>query len=684
MPGLCNHNLPGLSASIEGCTKTITRTYTATDSCNNVATCTQTIIVRDTTKPTISCPPAATVLCDSEIPAGANTFEAFKSQGGEVSDNCQGSVTITSLDSQPAIQGCTKTITRTYIATDSCNNQRRTQTITVQDTTKPTISCPPAATVQCDSEIPAGANTVEAFESQGGEVSDNCLGSVTITFQDSAPVIEGCTKTITRTYTATDSCNNAATCTQTITVQDTTKPTISCPPAATVQCDSEIPAGANTVEAFESQGGEVSDNCQGTVTITFQDSVPVTEGCTKTIIRTYTATDSCNNVETCTQTITLDDTVAPALNCPPATIALERPATMPMPAQSYEGFVSAGGSATDACSEVFTASYVDVTEGTCPTVTTRTWTVTDECGNPSTCIQTITLDDNTKPLITTCLGTIEVESPNAIPMPANSWTGFVAAGGAATDTFDSALSASYVDIQSGSDPEPITITRTWKVTDDCSNFATCDQIITVTKQQIDLDVAVNPVETACCGGPVNYEITLTNKDKDLAATNIVVKDILDQNTAFKSAVPEIGTFDEVKLKWTITRLEAGASVNLDLVATCNPTYVGPITNQVQIDSFDQIENDPDTSNNAASAITQVKGCGSITVTKDAIPRDGTGYSTQEFAFSSDTLGSFTLVDDVTGQLKSKTFTDLKPGDYEIIEQPQSGWILQPGEDAGGW
>ena len=68
-------------------------------------------------------------------------------------------------------------------------------------------------------------------------------------------------------------------------------------------------------------------------------------------------------------------------------------------------------------------------------------------------------------------------------------------------------------------------------------------------------------------------------------------------------------------------------------------------------------------------------CGSITVTKDAIPNDGTLYSAKQFTFRSDSLGPFTLVDDGTGQSNSKTFDNLKPGDYQIVEQSQSGWTL---------
>jgi len=200
---------------------------------------------------------------------------------------------------------------------------------------------------------------------------------------------------------------------------------------------------------------------------------------------------------------------------------------------------------------------------------------------------------------------------------------------------------------------------------------------TNTKRQIDLAVAVTADETACCGEPTNYRITLRNNNQNFEAINIVVKDILDVNTVFELATPGAGTFDKDKMNWTIPSLAAGATATLDLVATCSPTYMGAITNQVQIVSFDLMENDPDTSNNAATANTLVKGCGSITIIKDAIPIGAPEeeYSNQVFTFSSDTLGPFPLVDNGTGQSNSITFDNLKPGDYKIVEQPQSGWTL---------
>ena len=57
------------------------------------------------------------------------------------------------------------------------------------------------------------------FVAQGGTVSDNCGGTVTITHTDATNDLTCPNKfTITRTYMQTDSCSNSSTCAQTITV----------------------------------------------------------------------------------------------------------------------------------------------------------------------------------------------------------------------------------------------------------------------------------------------------------------------------------------------------------------------------------------------------------------------------------------------------------------------------------
>jgi hypothetical protein len=99
----------------------------------------------------------------------------------------------------------------------------------------------------------------------------------------------GCNWSRTRTYTATDACNNKTTCTQVFTyIVDVTPPSITCAPNKTIGCNDAVVFDAPTV----------SDNC-GTVTLTFTDVVSGNE-----YTRTWIAKDGCNNSATCSQKIT--------------------------------------------------------------------------------------------------------------------------------------------------------------------------------------------------------------------------------------------------------------------------------------------------------------------------------------------------------------------------------------------
>ena len=123
-----------------------------------------------------------------------------------------------------------KTFTRSWDATDACNNHSATvsQTITVQDTQAPTISAAGAnATIECTATPSFTPPTA----------TDACNGA-TVNFLGETTGGTACVKTFTRSWDATDACNNhSATVSQTITVQDTQAPTISAAGAnATIEC----------------------------------------------------------------------------------------------------------------------------------------------------------------------------------------------------------------------------------------------------------------------------------------------------------------------------------------------------------------------------------------------------------------------------------------------------------------
>ena len=112
-----------------------------------------------------------------------------------------------------------------------------------------------------------------------------------------------CPETITRTYVLINSEGNSTNVTQVITVDDTEDPVLhDVPGDITVECDA-IPAPANVT---------ATDNC--TVALTFVE-VRTDGTCpyNYTLTRTWTATDKCGNSTSASQTISVEDKVAPVL-----------------------------------------------------------------------------------------------------------------------------------------------------------------------------------------------------------------------------------------------------------------------------------------------------------------------------------------------------------------------------------
>ena len=78
-------------------------------------------------------------------------------------DSCGGPVTVTHVGdvASNGTSNCSNFITRTYRATNACGvTAACTQTITVNGTTPPSITCPGPVTVQCFSQVPAPNTTV--------------------------------------------------------------------------------------------------------------------------------------------------------------------------------------------------------------------------------------------------------------------------------------------------------------------------------------------------------------------------------------------------------------------------------------------------------------------------------------------------------------------------------------------
>ena len=428
----------------DDCTQVITRTWTADDGCGNTNTCSVTVTRKDKTAPTITCTGAdVTIECDETPDFGSASAE----------DNCQ-DPTVSSSDVTVSDDGCTQVLTRTWTADDGCGNTNTCSvTVTRKDRTAPVLeACPSDLTVECEGDVPAMA-TLQA--------NDACSNATVLPISGIATL--DCGFIISRTWTATDDCGNSTSCSQSIRVKDTMAPDVVCPPDATIECAENLDI-STSVFGFAS----ATDNCDDDVAVIPSGTiVPGDCPANYTMVRTWTATDECDNVATCVQRIKVEDTTPPEITCP-ANVEIE--------CDMLDELQNTGtATATDICSDVSSIESLDERiDGDCALSYTilRTWTATDVCGNATDCVQTIVVDDTQKPIceleeITVECG--ESTDPEVVGHPS------------ATDNCDEILTYTFIGDGSIPDvcPVKMRINRLWNVTDDCGNTSTCEQIISV-------------------------------------------------------------------------------------------------------------------------------------------------------------------------------------------------------------
>jgi len=97
------------------CPLIVTRTWTATDPCGNIATCSQTVTVVDTNRPSITICPTNIVVCSSNgcgpMPNVTNLVQATDGSGVHISQSIA-----------PGTILCTNSIV-TFTVTDDCGNE---------------------------------------------------------------------------------------------------------------------------------------------------------------------------------------------------------------------------------------------------------------------------------------------------------------------------------------------------------------------------------------------------------------------------------------------------------------------------------------------------------------------------------------------------------------------------------
>ncbi len=412
----------------------------------------------DVTAPVIACPNTLNLGCNPTIPPPS---------GATASDNCSGVVIPVSSDGPVQSTGCNRTMNRTWIATDACNNMSScTQVINwTADNTAPslttggtttTLGCNPSA-----GDINGALGTASA--------SDNC-STPTITVSDGSVSSNGCGRSQTRTWTARDACSGVtASAARTVTwTADVSSPvittggtttTLGCNPSA-----GDINGALGTATA--------TDAC-GVPTVSSSDGSVGSNGCGRSQTRTWTARDACGNSATASRTVTWTaDVTAPVittggtgttLGCNPS-------------AGDINGALGTA-TATDACGVPTVSAPSDgtVSSNGCGRSQTRTWTATDACGNTATASRTVTWTaDLTAPVITTGgTGTTLGCNPSAgdINGALGTATATDACGVPTVSSSDGSVSSNGCGRSQ---------TRTWTARDACGNTSTAARTVTWT------------------------------------------------------------------------------------------------------------------------------------------------------------------------------------------------------------
>ncbi|WP_323788816.1 VWA domain-containing protein, partial [Psychroserpens sp.] len=322
---------------------------------------------------------------------------------------------------------------------------------------------------------------------------------------------------------------------------------------------------------------------QGTYTIDILDD----NGCTTSV----------NNI-----TINNDDTENPEITAPDdytlegcsvsaITGLTYNETTTTITLAQLENALNGNGTASDLDGTIATITYADVSSGSCTIIVTRTFTVTDACGNSDTDTQTITIEDTTAPNLIIPPNKNRECTENTNPSSTGTAT--------ATDTCGT-TTVTYSDSSVSACGNTETITRTWTATDACGNAVSLNQTITVV-DTTDPVLTVPADATVECTQSTNPSATGTATATDTCGTTTV--------TFTDSAVAACGNTEIITRTWTATDACGNAASDTQTITVednTDPVLTVPADATVECTQ----STDPSTTGTATATDT----CGTTTVT----------------------------------------------------------------------
>ena len=550
----------------------------------------------------------------------------------------------------------------TWTATDPAGNAvSATQVVTVVDTTAPVITL--LNNTPADNTVELGTVYTEHGATATDAVDGDLTGSIDINTDN---VDANAVGEYTVTYNVSDAQNNAAVQkTRTVRVTDTTAPSITAPDDETFEATATLtPLDRSDYGIARSSDGDITDDAP--------DTFPLGD----TII-TWTATDASSNEMTAKQTITVVDTTAPVITLPADVTKEATGPTTP---------VTVGqATATDLAADSVTITRNPTDNAFAVGVHKITWTATDSNGRSSTAEQTITITDETAPVITLPADVTKEATGPTTPVTVGQATAIDLAADSVTITRNPTDNAFVVGIHK----------ITWTATDSNGRSSTAEQTITITDktapvitlpadvtkeatgpttpvtvgQATATDLAAdsvtitrNPTDNAFAVGihKITWTATDSNGRSSTAEQTITITDTTKPVIALTGANPQTIEFGDeyIELKATATDLVDGdltGSIVIDSSAV-NTDRVGEYTVTYDVS---------DAAGNAADTVTRTVRV--IDAGKPVITLTGDNPQTIHFGMAYTELNA-TATDLVDGDLTGSIVIDSTNVDTSAVGQ----------------
>ena len=404
----------------------------------------------------------------------------------QATDNC-GPVTISFSQSELADTCAGGPFYRTWTATDSFGNvsvYKQTLVLNPDQTPPQFTEWPVSGASSCDALPEAFADWLSENMSEIAATDANGIMGYGNDAPTTIPV--GCDTTYQITFWATDSCGNTSYAMALFTVMDTSAPVVLNMPSDTVVDCGNIPP------ALHLNAGLIVDDCDTALTETYTETStqsPDTFSCahyTYTVVREWTLTDHCGNSIAFQQVVSVQDT------SPPVFVAGLTPDTT---VHCHQVPVSQSPQATDMCGSPVSLSLQEqITLGSCSDNydLVRTWTAKDVCSNSFATSQILHVIDTIGPVFQSFPADTTVYCKN-VPE---------ASPPVVTDMCDTDPFMSLIEISTqGTDPSACTyynytLTRQWTAVDNCNNFVTQSQVVTVADTSAPVVVCPSNIEVA--------------------------------------------------------------------------------------------------------------------------------------------------------------------------------------------